>query len=156
MLVYYVLSSIFIGRSPHRDGRRTISQEPAKIMRTMNATRCRILALLIVVGLVVPAMPAAAGHSCWGDSCSLHVRQADQTCCDADLSSDHDAQGEADDCCSSDGCDCICCGTAVVTALLRRAPIQVAIVPRSVPVAFRRSTLSPQDAVGALLHPPRS
>ena len=121
----------------------------------MSTTHCRILALLILVGLVVPTMPAAAGHSCWGDSCSLHVRQADQTCCDAEPA-DHDVQDERDDCCSNDGCDCICCGTAVVTALLRRAPIQVAIVPRSVPVAIRPSTLSPQDAVGTLLRPPRS
>ena len=122
----------------------------------MTTTRCRILALLIVAGLVVPTMPAAAGHSCWGDSCSLHVRQVDESCCDADLPADHDAQDEGDDCCSSDGCDCICCGTAVVTALLRRAPVQVRIVPRSVPVAIHRSTLSPQDTVGALLRPPRS
>ena len=122
----------------------------------MSTTHCRILALLILVGLVVPTMPAAAGHSCWGDSCSLHVRQTDQSCCDADPHVDHGARNEGDDCCSSGGCDCICCGTAVVTALLRRAPIQVAIVPRSVPVAIRPSTLSPQDAVGTLLRPPRS
>ncbi len=122
----------------------------------MNATRCRILALLIVVGIVVPTMPVAAGHSCWGDACSLHVRQTDQSCCDADPDAGHDAQDEGDDCCSSGGCDCICCGTAVVTALHSRAPIQVTIVPRSVPVALRRSTLFPQDAVGALLHPPRT
>ena len=125
----------------------------------MNATRCRILALLIVVGLVVPTMPVAAGHSCWGDSCSLHVRQTEQSCCDADPDAGHDAQDATDaseDCCSSDGCDCICCGTAVITALLRRAPVQVTILPRSTPVAIRRSTMSPQDAVGALLHPPRT
>ncbi len=122
----------------------------------MTTTRCRILALLIVAGLVVPTMPAAAGHSCWGDSCSLHVRQAAQSCCDADRHVDDDAQDEGDDRPSSGGCDCICCGTAVVTALLRRAPVQVRIVPRSVPVAIHRSTLSPQDTVGALLRPPRS
>ena len=131
----------------------------------MNAIRCRILALLIVVGLVVPTMPVAAGHLCWDDSCSLHVRQTDQSCCETDLHADQDAEDATDaadaketgdDCCSSDGCDCICCGAAVVTALLRRAPIQVTIVPRSVPVAIRRSTLSPQDTVGALLRPPRT
>lgn len=121
----------------------------------MNATRCRILALLIVVGLVVPTMPAAAGHSCWGDSCSLHVRQAAQSCCDADGQVDENAEDECNDRPSSGGCDCICCGGAVVTAVLRWAPVQVTIAPRSVPVAIRRSTLSPQDAVGALLHPPR-
>ncbi len=121
----------------------------------MNATRCRILALLIVVGLVVPTMPVAAGHSCWGDSCSLHARQTDQSCCDVDPDAGHDAQDEGDDCCSSGGCDCICCGAAVVTALLRWTPIQVTIAPRSGPVSIRRLTLSPQDAVGALLRPPR-
>ncbi len=147
-----MLSSMFTSGSPRRHGRRTITPEP----RTMNATRCRILALLIVVGLVVPTMPAAGGHSCWGSSCSLHVRQTDQSCCDVDPDAGQDAQDEGDDFCSSDGCDCICCGTAVVTALLRRAPIQVTIVPRSVPVAIRRSTLSPQDTVGALLRPPRT
>ncbi len=121
----------------------------------MNTTRCRILALLIIVGFVVPTLPAVAGHSCWGDSCSLHVRQADQSCCDADPDAGHGAPDEGDDSPSRDRCDCMCCDAAVVTAVLRRAPTQVTIAPRPIPVAIRRSTLSPQDAVGALRRPPR-
>jgi hypothetical protein len=122
----------------------------------MNTTRCRILTLLIFVGLVVPTLPVAAGHSCWGDSCSLHVRQTPQSCCDAEQQVEPCAQDQDDDCCSSGGCDCICCGAAVVTALLRSTPVQVTIAPRAVSIAICRSTLSPQDAVGALLRPPRS
>jgi len=124
----------------------------------MNA-HCRILVLLIVVGLVVPTMPVA-GDSCRGDSCS-DGRQAAQSssarmdsCCnpsDAD-----EAQDEGDGCCSSRGCNCICCATAVVPALIRSTPTRVTIAPRSTPVAIRRSVLSAQDAVGALLHPPQS
>ncbi len=135
---------------------------------------CRILVLLIVVGLVVPTMPAA-GDSCRGDSCRLHLRQAAElssarmdTCCNDPRASSlplarpchpidaDEAEDEGDDCCSSRGCNCICCGTAVVGALIRSTPIQVTIAPRSIPVALGRSVLSPQDAVGALLHPPQS
>jgi hypothetical protein len=132
------------------------SRITAKPLRTMNTTRCQILTLLIFVGLVVPTMPVAAGHSCWGDSCSLHVRQTPQSCCDAEQQVEPCAQDQDDDCCSSGGCDCICCGAAVVTALLRSTPVQVTIAPRAVSIAICRSTLSPQDAVGALLRPPRS
>ena len=52
------------------------------------------------------------------------VRDADQ------------AEDEGDDCCSSRGCNCICCGTAVVGALIRSTPIHVTIAPRSIPVAL--------------------
>jgi len=139
----------------------------------MNA-HCRILLLLIVVGLVVPTMPVA-GDSCRGDSCRLHLRQAAEsssarmdTCCNDPRASslalarpchpiDADkAEDLGDDCCSSRGCNCICCGTAVVPALIRSTPIQVTIAPRSATVALGRPVLSPQDAVGALLHPPQS
>ena len=134
----------------------------------MSAIRCRILVLLIVVGLVVPAMPVA-GHSCWGDSCRLHLLPnaapscsdagaGTDSCCksDAGRHEDDEAEDESDGCCSSDGCNCICCGTAVVQALVRSTPTRVTIAPRSIPVAIRRSALSPQDAVGALLRPPQS
>ena len=87
---------------------------------------------------------AAESSSAQEDACCKDPSDADET------------EDEGDDCCSSGGCHCICCGTAVVGALIRSTPIQVTIAPRSVPVALRRSELSPQDAVGALLQPPQS
>ncbi len=134
----------------------------------MNAIRCRILSLLIVIGLVVPTMQVA-GHSCWGDSCPLHLRQAAQpsgaridSCCNEPRPSSarpcqpSDAgQAQDDGCCSDGGCDCICCGAPVVTAMDRSTPTQVTIALRSGPVAICRSALRPQDAVGALLQPPQ-
>jgi len=129
----------------------------------MNA-HCRSLVLLIVVGLIVPTMPVA-GDSCRGDSCRSDVRQASESsgarmdsCCNSDAGQhvDDQAQDGSDGCCSSRGCNCICCGTAVVPALIRSTPTRVTIAPRSTPVAIRRSVLSAQDAVGALLHPPQS
>ena len=126
----------------------------------MNA-HCRILVLLIFVGLVVPTMPVA-GDSCRGDSCPTHVRQTAESssarmdsCCNDPQASDAD-EAQDDGCCSSSDCNCVCCPPAVVPALIRSTPTQVSITPRSVPVAIGRSGLSPQDAVGELLHPPQS
>ena len=130
----------------------------------MNVTRSRILALLIVVGLVLPTIPVA-GHSCLGDSCLSDMKQASCTddgnemdsCCKSDAGqTEQESEDSGDDCCSSGGCDCMCCGAAVVAPAVVRSPTQVTIAPRSIPVAIRRSMLSPQDAVGALLHPPQS
>lgn len=128
----------------------------------MNVTRCRILSLLIAAGLVVPAMQVA-GHSCWGDSCPLHLQQAQQSCSDVGAetdsccrSEDDEPEGGGDDCCSNGGCDCMCCGATVVTAVVRSTPTRVTIAPRSIPVSICRTALRPQDAVGALLRPPQA
>ena len=129
----------------------------------MHVSHTRIFSLLIVIGLVVPAMQVA-GHSCRGDACQSH-RQAAPSCSDAgemkdsccsSQSEDDEAENEDDGCCSDGGCDCMCCGAPVITVMDRFTPIRVTIAPRSVPVVICRSALRPQDAVGALLQPPQA
>lgn len=124
----------------------------------MNAVRTRILVLLIVSGLLAPAMQVA-GHSCRGDACWSHSRQADPSCDEAAADSccaTEETESEDDGCCSGGGCDCMCCGATVITLAVRPVPAQVTIAPRSVPVALPRLVLRPQDAVGTLLRPPQA
>lgn len=132
---------------------------------TMNAFRCRIQVLLIVVGLVVPMMPVA-GDSCRGDSCTLQMGPAVEShsdggsgmdsCCTSDEGGhqdDSDRHGDSDGCCPI-GCNCVCCDTAVVPQV-RSTPPSASIAPRSVPAAIHRLVFSPQDAVNRLLRPPQ-
>ena len=122
----------------------------------MTAFRSRIPVLLIVVGLVMPAMPVA-GDSCPRESCSFDLQLAVQShgdagadtesCCETD-------EGGNEDCCPHD-CRCICCDTVVVP-LVRSAPSAVKIAPRSIPVAMHRPVFAPQDAVNRLLRPPQA
>ena len=123
----------------------------------MNAFRCLLVAV-IALGMVVPAMPVTA------DACP-EPRPAAPACDDAGAPADSCCPGETDrhdegdeedgDCCPS-GCACICCGCAVVSAWHRSARAAVTVVPRSASTLVPNAVLSPQDFVGALLHPPQA
>ena len=122
----------------------------------MNTIRCRIPVLLIVVGLMMPAMPVA-GDSCPLDSCRFEPVLAAQPCSDDATESEsccETDQDRSEDCCPHD-CRCVCCDTGVVP-LVRAGPPSVKIAPRSVAVATRRPMFAPQDAVNTLLRPPRT
>ena len=80
-------------------------------------------------------------------------------CCKAKAQQQQDTEAEDDGCSPGDcsnGCNCICCGSAVVQVVQRTAPVQVALAPRAASVTVRSSSCLPQDVVCALFHPPQA
>ena len=123
----------------------------------IHAFRFRLLGLLIAAGLAVPTMPVA------GDDCQLAELPAAQscaesaadTCCPAETDQPREGEDEDHDCCPS-GCECICCGCAVVPVLHRSVGAQVTRVPPSTTLGDWSLVIRPQKAVGELLHPPQA